>query len=692
VDTPLKWPKAEPRVNARLPSLASISKDLAQVPLARRIATILFIILAALLARFSWQTPIEDIEGDRMEIPIAADAERALYDVRASYAALATRKVAQEKRILLVPFTPDSQQRTGERSPLDRTTLADALTNLDAMGARAIGIDILFDQAQEDDPKLIAALRSMKTPVWVGYADNAHNPDDIQVWQQEFMDKFLAGIGNPNVRKASIHLEADPDNVLRNWPNQPRDLPPFLPVAMSGRKSAAAYHGSVFYRAPINNEYDVFQSLPIDLFVDPAVAPALASEVKGRYVLIGGDLPDVDQFEYPLTRVTKDTVAGLQVHAAMLAQALDRRMPGRINGAALWILAIFVVLAGAFTSMIDVRPGMLSVLIVAQLLFFSAAPFLFEWRGIDTQGLPAFGWIAGWLLAYMATEASVKAMGSDQKRFAQSALGRYLPPDIAAMIIKDPTKLSLTGERLPIFTMFTDIQGFTSLSHIIPPEQTASILNAYLDGMSEIVLANGGTIDKFVGDAVVAFWGAPIARDDDGDRALAAVTDMLKFTKEFGAGNSDWAMLGKTRIGLHHGEAIVGNFGGKGRIQYTALGDAMNTAARLEGANKYLKSTALISDEARARMATQDVFRPMGRIILSGRSTPVVVWEPAAHTDPAQRAELTRLWRQFEAGDKEALHALEAIAAMHDNDVALSVFANRLRQVGPGGSYLLGEK
>ena len=240
--------------------------------------------------------------------------------------------------------------------------------------------------------------------------------------------------------------------------------------------------------------------------------------------------------------------------------------------------------------------------------------------------------------------------------------------------------------------MFTDIQGFTSLSHVIEAEKTASILNAYLDGMSAIVLTNGGTIDKFVGDAVVAFWGAPIARDDDGDRALNAVIQMLKFTQDFGRNDADRAMLGKTRIGLHYGEAIVGNFGGEGRIQYTALGDAMNTAARLEGANKYLKSTALVSDEARARTETQDIFRPMGRITLSGRSTPVVVWEPAGWTDPDQRAELTRLWRQFEAGDKEALHALEAIAAMYDNDVALSVFANRLRQTGPGGSYLLGEK
>ena len=341
--------------------------------------------------------------------------------------------------------------------------------------------------------------------------------------------------------------------------------------------------------------------------------------------------------------------------------------------------------------MIDIRPGWLTLVIIGQLAFFAAVPFLFEIQGIDTQTLPAFGWLAGWLLAYMATEATVKAMGSDQKRFAQSALGKYLPRDIAAQILKDPAKLSLRGERLPLFTMFTDIQGFTSLSTQISAEKMASILNAYLEGMSDIVLNHGGTIDKFVGDAVVAFWGAPIARADDGERAVAAVNAMLAFTQGFGKDNPDRAMLGRTRIGLHYGEAIVGNFGGEGRISYTALGDAMNTAARLEGANKYLKSVALVSEEVRELVDT-DILRPMGRIVLSGRPLPIVVWEPAAHMDKDLRAELTRLWEQFDGGDKEALHAIEAIAAANDNDQALSAFAYRLLQAGPGGHYVLGEK
>lgn len=673
---------ADPLAEPAKPTLAAIREDLARVPLARRIATAVFIVLAILIARFSW------------ELNLAVDAERALYDARALFASL-RKPVDQDKRIVLVPFTPETQRNTGERSPLDRTTLARALTNIDRMGARAIGIDILIDQAQPDDPQLIEALRRMKTPVWLGYATNSRNSFDVEVWQQEFMDSFIRAIDNPRVRRASIRLEADQDNVMRSWPVQYRDLPPFLPVAMTGQARAANYQGSILYRAPkgfgTNDQREVFTSLPIDLFTDPQAAPMLAGEVKGRYVMIGGDLPDIDQFDIPASRLTNEPMTGLEVHATMVAQLLDGRLPGRVNGPALWVVAVFVVLAGAFTSMVDVRPGWLTLLIVGQLAFFGSVPILFAWQGLDTQGLPAFGWIAGWLLAYMATEATVKAMGSDQKRFAQSALGKYLPKDIAAQILKDPAKLSLRGERLPIFTLFTDIQGFTNLSTQISAEKMASILNAYLEGMSNIVLDHGGTIDKFVGDAVVAFWGAPIARPDDGERAVAAAIAMLEFTQKFGDGNADRAMLGRTRVGLHHGEAIVGNFGGEGRISYTALGDAMNTAARLEGANKYLKSLALISEEVRSQVTT-DILRPMGRIMLSGRPVPIVVWEPAAQIEPDLRAELTRLWEQFDGGDREALHAIEAIAAARPDDVALSAFAYRLLQAGPGGHFVLGEK
>ena len=149
--------------------------------------------------------------------------------------------------------------------------------------------------------------------------------------------------------------------------------------------------------------------------------------------------------------------------------------------------------------------------------------------------------------------------------------------------------------------------------------------------------------------------------------------------------------IGRTRVGLHYGAAVVGNFGGEGRIQYTALGDGMNTAARLESANKALKTTALVSSEAK-RQTSLDVFRPMGRVVLSGRATPVEVWEPAPDMDPELRGRLNALWTRYDGGDRSALVQLEEIAAGLKGDAALLEFVYRIREAGPGGHFVLGSK
>ncbi|HMJ93019.1 MAG TPA: adenylate/guanylate cyclase domain-containing protein, partial [Allosphingosinicella sp.] len=134
----------------------------------------------------------------------------------------------------------------------------------------------------------------------------------------------------------------------------------------------------------------------------------------------------------------------------------------------------------------------------------------------------------------------------------------------------------------------------------------------------------------------------------------------------------------------------VGNFGGEGRIQYTALGDAMNTASRLESANKSLKTTILVSKEAKDG-STLDCYRPMGRIVLSGRATPVEVWEPVPDAPEAERKRLTELWLRFDGGDSSALADIEAFAA-DKQDAALDNFVYRLRHAGPGGHFVLGSK
>jgi adenylate cyclase len=308
---------------------------------------------------------------------------------------------------------------------------------------------------------------------------------------------------------------------------------------------------------------------------------------------------------------------------------------------------------------------------------------------IDTQDLPVVGSVLGWVIAFIAVGSAAREVGSEQRKFAQSALGKYLPRDIANQIIQDPDRLALKGERREIFVVFTDLEGFTALTHAIDAQDTATLLNRYLDLLSDVVLDHGGTIDKFVGDAVVAFWGAPISRPDDGTRAAQAAYAMWqageKFRKIIRPGVPP---IGRTRVGLHFGEAIVGNFGGDDRIQYTALGDSMNTAARLEAANKKLGTSVIASAEAVSRSGL-DWWRPMGRITLRGRSTPVDIFEPAPDMPNGALSHIQAVLDRVAEGDGDALAELAALAATSPGDAALGNLVHRMHSMKSGGSYVL---
>lgn len=659
-----------------------LRRDLKQIGAARLLATLLFLGLALSVARFAWQ------------MPLAADAERALYDIR--FDREAARVMAQDDRIVLITYNDDTLAELGKRSPLDRALLARALRAIDGMGPRAIGIDILIDQAQPEDEELIETFRAMRAPTYLAYASAEYNPDQMLHWQQDFLDTMMRDAAAGPVRPASIRLQPDlADGVIRRWPDQPTALPPLLANAMAPgvHPEFRRYTGGIDFRLPGTAEQDevpVFTNLPIQFVAE--FPDGVRDMIAGRYVLIGGDIQDLDDYETPMTRVSGRWMKGLEVHAHVLAQLLDGRMKPPLPGWALWIAALGVVAAGALTSLVELRGWKLALLLAFEIALIGYLPFHLHGMGIDTIELPAFGWGMGWLLAFVAVGMAARAVGSEQRRFAQSALGKYLPADIAAQIMRDPSQLALKGEKKQIYALFTDLEGFTKLSHAISPEQLSELLNRYLDRMSDIVLKHGGTIDKFVGDAVVAFWGAPIARPDDADRAVRAAIEMYEAGNLFSAeGGEDLPPIGVTRVGLHRGEAVVGNFGGEGRIQYTALGDGMNTAARLESANKALKTRALVSKEAKDQSGL-DLFRPMGRIVLSGRATPVEVWEPVPELDAEARQRLAVLWERFDGGDPQALVQLSEMADADKEDAALQEFVYRIREAGPGGHFVLGSK
>ena len=683
-----------------------IRRTMAQLGPARLILVIVMMVAALFVARYS------------SAMPLIIDAERALYDARATIGA---PLVGQDQRITMVTYTDEVLIERRVRSPLDRALLADALKSLDQMGPQSIGIDILFDQATDDDDKLAAQLRAMRTPTFIAYAEPATNPNNIQHAQAEFLQSFLSRATSATTRPASIRLEPDLDDSMRRWPAALPGMPPALSLAMANTARPAnaraipPYRGAIRYRLPAHvsveqgvDSVDVFDNVPITTFTDPALMtpeniPLFAEQVRGRHILIGGDIIDTDEFTTPLsllldpaTGEVKKTI-GLEVHAHMLAQILDGARLAHVPGWALWLAALVAVLAGALTAVLDFRPAISALLLLAQMAVIAVIPLLMQMNGFDTLDMPVVAAGIGWLLAFIGAGSAVRAVGAEERAFAQSALGKYLPRDIAQEILRDPERLALHGEKRAIHCLFSDLEGFTQMSHAMTPEQVAFVLNAYLDTLSAVVLAHGGTIDKFVGDAVVAFWGAPIARPDDADQAARALLAMARAGDAFSrrmAGEADGTLppIGRTRVGLHYGEAVVGNFGGDGRMQYTALGDSMNTAARLESANKSTKTCALVSAEAleRCSPAERAVYVPMGRITLRGRQKPVDIFEPRPDLSEPVREQLSALIAAHAAGKGADYHSARGqIALACAKDRSIIAMLKRLDATDPGGSYAI---
>jgi adenylate cyclase len=671
---------------ARGGALRKINGLFGQIGWGRTAMSVVGLILALLIARFSWSAPL------------FVDAEHALFDARM----IATAPtVEQDNRILMVPYTDQTLIKTGKRSPLDRTTLAKALKRLDGMGAKAIGIDILIDQPQPDDQFLIEAFQSMKTPTFLAHASIETASDKILFEQQEFLENFQKEIAKGSaVRPTSIVIHTDNDNVMRRWAEVIPGSPLRIPNAMNpDAKEFATYTGSLAFRRQALKDQPIFAAIPIDtfsedaLFESPEAVEMFRQQVQGKYVLIGGNIQDTDIFETPLSRSMEagesKQIWGVELFAHMLAQMMDGRLLKELPTAILWGAAFLAVFAGGLTAALNKRPAISGAFLVIQLIAIVGIPFYLSSLDFETYGLPGFGWIVGWFLGFSIVGSAARALGAEQRKFAQSALGKYLPADVAAEIMKDPDSLQLGGEMREIYVVFTDLEGFTKLSHAIKPAMVAKLLNRYLDMLSEVVLAHGGTIDKFVGDAVVAFWGAPISRPDDCERAVKAAIAMHEAGEEFRRTVPEGVpAIGVTRVGLHFGEAIVGNFGGEGRIQYTALGDSMNTAARLESANKQTKSRILVSETVVDRCSL-DIFRPMGSVVLRGRASKIGIFEPVPDMATEDRVALSDLINRATSGEAEALQALEKKSETIPEDKALTQLVYRLKNQETGGYYVL---
>ncbi|WP_210542546.1 adenylate/guanylate cyclase domain-containing protein [Rhodoferax sp. PAMC 29310] len=283
-----------------------------------------------------------------------------------------------------------------------------------------------------------------------------------------------------------------------------------------------------------------------------------------------------------------------------------------------------------------------------------------------------------------------------EQRWLRQAFSRYVSPNRVKHLMAHPEQLILSGKRQQCAFVFTDLEGFTSMIEASDPAQIVGVINDYLDAMLAIIFKHEGTLDRFMGDALVVMFSAPVPQADYRQRALDCALEMHAFASRYARQQQARGLAwGSTRIGVHSGEVIVGNFGGKNLFDYRALGDPINTAARLESVNKHLGTRVCVSG-AILDGCLGTAARPVGRLLLKGKTEALQAFEPVAAMDAAACASPADYGVAFKALQHGALATalahFEALAARHPLDPLVGLHLARLRQGESGDLIVLTEK
>ncbi|MCK4846163.1 MAG: adenylate/guanylate cyclase domain-containing protein [Deltaproteobacteria bacterium] len=305
-------------------------------------------------------------------------------------------------------------------------------------------------------------------------------------------------------------------------------------------------------------------------------------------------------------------------------------------------------------------------------------------------------------LSYLITEAYRNIVVEKKSKFYRKAFSTYVPPELVSEIIKNPESLKIGGTKKVISVLFSDIRGFTTISERLTPEELVSLLNEYLSPMTEIVFKERGMLDKYIGDAIMAIYNAPLDLDEHPRRACSTALNMLKALPAL---NRKWAKRDypelKVGLGIHTGEAVVGNMGAALRFDYTAIGDTVNLAARLEGMTKLYGVKILVSQSTYQECKRSFIFRRLDFVKVKGKTKPVAIYELMGTNDSAgEYAELATLFKEalidYSKGKfKTAQAGFEDILKQYPDDRPSQLFIDRCREFivtppppGWDGSYV----
>ena len=576
---------------------------------------------------------------------------------------------AADESIVLVVLNGDSMDRLSWLSwPWPRQIYGDCLELVRRWGASTVVFDILFDLPSiyggADDQALAEAAASTTTLFAVEAHRRVHGGVRDSIPDKAIMHTATL-IGRPDsvlscsppaepiLASASLlgstSQSPDEDGVFRRIRmarGSPEGVVPSLPLAVAWRITGGGpveIHPdrlSMSGRSiPLDGDYGMILNYhgPRETYRYVAIADLLAS----LEAMAAGEPPPVDSTLFQgATVLFGYTAAGLMdlkptpfssvyPGVEVLATAIDNllagnavlHLPPAVGYAAAAALALMV--CAAFRMVRSVYVAALAALtplagyLVAAMLLFRGDIWMDMALPLTSGALAVAG---GGVVSY--------SHATSQKRYIRKAFSQYLSPDVVNQVIASPERLSLGGEKRVMTAFFSDIRGFTSISEGLDPSELVSLLNVYLTRMADIIMDSGGTVDKFEGDAVIAFWGAPLQLSDHAARACDAALscrDMhAGLNRELAVG--DYAEI-VTRIGLNSGPMVVGNMGSEKRFDYTMMGEAVNLAARLEGVNKAYGTRIICSEETAEASGDGFVFRELDIVRVVGQARPVKLME-----------------------------------------------------------------
>jgi adenylate cyclase len=616
-----------------------------------------------------------------------------------------------DPRLILVAVDEETGKKYG--FPLPRTVYAQALDKLKALGARTAVFDVMFFEPREGDAALAAATKRFGRVVHLFAQDQqatSHGANTITSLPVEPLLKATKYIGHPNitdlidddghVRRYSLFREGTPDPLREKFDAISLEAAALAAFEDKSFDAIRTHQGAAIralnFRVPklwlrrekrdtglsaenvdqIESPYRRISLLDIlsgDLTADQRKA------LDGSIVLIGSTaLGYYDHYPTPFA----ETAPGAEFHLNAIDNELHQdSFDSWSRGATILLILAAMILTYIFQLFSPAIGASLTGATLLGWLFYSLSLFR---RGTIVEFLPP---AAALVSAYLVLVVHRVLAESRKKDEIKGLFGQFVSPEVVEKLANDLQQVKLGGEERDMTVLFLDIAHFTNISEKMNAHQLIEFLNKYLSELSAVIFKHHGTIDKYVGDCIVAFWNAPLDNKEHRyDAILAAMECQQVVARLNEIPDSNLPEIPAVRIGINSGKVVVGLTGSMTKtftkLAYTVIGDEVNLASRLEGANKFFGSKTIVSETTYAGAKDRIAARTLGRVRVVGKETPIKIYEPIA-----ELGKLSAEWAKglpiYEAGVAafDARKYGEALAAFKE-------FAAILPDDGPGQLYL----